>query len=449
MLSAAFYGACGLWSGEDVDDTLSDVIARELPEWKEKEKERPNITVPGGIGGKPTISGNWIDGKRTLYVSVVINDQPEEEFRWFFMRQIIPPNRSLSGIGKKASLVETGQSAEIGFAKENLFVRIEYRFPRPPGKKIGSIYVETAPKEEVEKVIHVAQILDKAISGRRTMTACYNDFYNPTFPRPNTDPDKLLAASLNGDTNTVKILLSSGVSPSAVDKDGNAALHLAVRSGCLDAIRALIVAKADVNARNHKLETPLMIAADSRYIRAVQLLLASGADANARDKYGNNSAFYSIGSPHYYYLFPQLFTREGTVAQLRLLKDAGLDLNAHNDLYGDTLLTITAGYGGDPTEQWSDLIDLGVDVNGTDVVGETALLKTVRSSVPDDGRIKIIKFLLAHDSNVNIKDKNGFTAIDYLRQERIQRVKSPEWVQNIDETIKLLETAQVEQQKKQ
>jgi ankyrin repeat protein len=205
-------------------------------------------------------------------------------------------------------------------------------------------------------------------------------------------------------------------------------------------IQALIGAKWDVNARNLKQETPLMLAANLRQMEVVRLLIASGADVTLRDQYGNNASFHTIFGPRAPSLFPQPVTRQGLISLLQRLKAAGLDLNSKNDRDGDTLLTIHIGRG-ERTEEWGDLIDLGVNVNGVNQRGESVLIKTVRSGAPDEGRIRRVKLLLGRGADPLLKDTDGFTALDYLRQGRVQRAKYPEAVRNIDETIKLLESA--------
>ncbi|WP_165227137.1 ankyrin repeat domain-containing protein [Aquisphaera insulae] len=57
----------------------------------------------------------------------------------------------------------------------------------------------------------------------------------------------------------------------------------AVEAGDVDAIRTLVDAGADVNARLSGGKTPLLIAVEQGYTQAVEMLLAAGADPNKRD----------------------------------------------------------------------------------------------------------------------------------------------------------------------
>ena len=335
-----------------------------------------------------------VDEQRHLNVYIAITDNPEDEFRQFFTREVIPPSRSTSGIGQQGYVIESLYSVEIAFTKENLFVRFEYYFPPLPGNKFKSASpyaTQHAPKVEVEKAFKMAMAIDQVIVGRTTMTPCNNDFYDPTFPRPTSESGKLLAAAANGETAKVKRLIYSGVSTEVSDVEGNTPLHLAIRLGCIETVRVPVDANANPNSRNAKRETPLMIAANQRNVEVTQLLIESGGDVKAKDKHGNNAAFHVLDFANYYYLFPLSFSRENVVTLLKVLKNTGLDLNFHNDLGGDTLLTYNM-VDSDPTEQWSDLIGLGVDVNGVDGSGQTTLIKAIKITVPDQRRKKMVEF---------------------------------------------------------
>ena len=70
-------------------------------------------------------------------------------------------------------------------------------------------------------------------------------------------------------------------------KPGHATgLHDAAGQGNLNAVRALLEAGADLNARDRFGRTPLHEAAAAGFVAAVELLLANGADPNAKDHSG-------------------------------------------------------------------------------------------------------------------------------------------------------------------
>jgi cytochrome c len=57
----------------------------------------------------------------------------------------------------------------------------------------------------------------------------------------------------------INLLLEKGANPNAVF-DGNTVLHAAARLPCLDCLKALVAAGADVNAQSRDAETPLHLA---------------------------------------------------------------------------------------------------------------------------------------------------------------------------------------------
>jgi hypothetical protein len=350
----------------------------------------------------------------------------------------MPKSGSVSGLGEKAVLLSTCSRVEVMFSRQNLIFKIDYTFRRGCPQMVPDWEV-TAPQKEIETATKLARSIYSNVTASRSMEPCSKDFIDTTYPRPTNNREKLLADALRGDSASVRSLISSGVSPSVVDQDGNTSLHLALRHGCLETIRTLVGANSNLNARNANNETPLLVAANLRRTESVRLLIASGADVLARDKFGHNTAFQVFLGRNSDGLFPRSVPREDVYELLKILKNAGVDLNAHNDIFGDTLITIHSG-SSDRTSQWADLIDLGVDVNGVNRRGESALIRVVSNGVPDESRLTNVKFLMANGADVHIRDVDGLTAVDYLWRDRVHRSHNPEWVRNIDETIKLINT---------
>jgi ankyrin repeat protein len=104
------------------------------------------------------------------------------------------------------------------------------------------------------------------------------------------DTTKYTAAhqdALDGDDVKLDNLLRQN--PSIVnvpDYEQNSLLHLAVLHNRTNTIALLIKYKADVNAKNAVLMTPLHLAAREGFLDACHLLLNYGADTRVRDKRG-------------------------------------------------------------------------------------------------------------------------------------------------------------------
>jgi ankyrin repeat protein len=421
-----------------LDEHLADLMVKNFPEWK------PDLQTGSVFSNwypdqtSKSMSGRWSFGDRHLSVSVALGDDSATPFerRWFFfrLRSVVPRTEPLAEFGKDGVLVQRCSAAEMAFTRENIFVHVVYHFPRACAD--GSL--EAVPMKELERTTLIARALYNAIDRPRSMEPCKNDFLTPGLPRPISSADKLLFAAFNGNTALVRSLIKSGVSMGVRDAQGNSPLHLAVTSGCIQTVSALITSKADVNAPNERGATPLMLAANLKEIEALRLLIRDGADVKAKDKYGQNAGFYAIRRPEPR-LFPRVSNREVIIDLLRTLRENGTDLNAQNHLYGDTLLTIHLGEG-DRLQQWADLIDLGVNVNGSNHAGETLLIKTVRP-LPDEAHLQAVKFLLSRGADPDHRDREGRSARDYLVEQRKTRLNSPEWTRNIDEMLNLLANA--------
>ena len=87
------------------------------------------------------------------------------------------------------------------------------------------------------------------------------------------ETDALLRAARAGNADTVKSLLASpNVDVNGVDADGNTALMEAARFGHDDVITALLIARANVSAKNKQGKTALMLAAEGGHDECVRLL---------------------------------------------------------------------------------------------------------------------------------------------------------------------------------
>ena len=89
--------------------------------------------------------------------------------------------------------------------------------------------------------------------------------------------DDVLVAVRNGKVREVSSFLAKGADPEATDTDGNTLLMLAVREKDAAMTDLLLRARAKVNARNLREETPLMLAAWSRCEPCVEMLLERDA----------------------------------------------------------------------------------------------------------------------------------------------------------------------------
>ena len=98
----------------------------------------------------------------------------------------------------------------------------------------------------------------------------------------------------------VQLLLEKGADPNLLlpSQSGNerTALNMAVSGGATEIVDLLLKNKADVNARDHNGDTPLVRAMRERNQQMAELLLTKGADPNAPDVYGFPPLHVALGA---------------------------------------------------------------------------------------------------------------------------------------------------------
>jgi ankyrin repeat protein len=90
----------------------------------------------------------------------------------------------------------------------------------------------------------------------------------------------LISASIKGEAETVRVLLSGGADVNAKNDSGGTALMLASYTGEAETVRALLSGGADVNARDDDGVTALKLAKLKNHNEIVQILKQAGARTN-------------------------------------------------------------------------------------------------------------------------------------------------------------------------
>jgi ankyrin repeat protein len=105
----------------------------------------------------------------------------------------------------------------------------------------------------------------------------------------------LLEATIIGDIQKIKDLLSNGAEVDIRDKNGMTPLLLAARKGNREIVKLLLAHGADVNAQDYYLAwTPLILASALGHKEVVKLLLEYGADVDIKDQNGMTALKYAI-----------------------------------------------------------------------------------------------------------------------------------------------------------
>ncbi len=169
-----------------------------------------------------------------------------------------------------------------------------------------------------------------------------------------------------------RLLIESGADVNALDK--RVALFFALKTGFDSCVKSLIDNNADVNTIYDDGSTPLMIAIDSENLALVKFLLEHGADANIREIDGKTSLMTALANDN--------------LDVARVLVQGGADVSAQAD-DGTTALMGSAFFG--KFEYVKLLVESGVDVNAKTPDGNTAL-----SLAQKQNHTKIADFLKQH-----------------------------------------------------
>jgi len=209
------------------------------------------------------------------------------------------------------------------------------------------------------------------------------------------------AATYNDNIEVAKLLVSKGANVNAQNKFGYTPLHNAVSGKNVELVKFLVSeGKADVNAKDKDHGSiPLHIAVrEGQSAEIVKFLVSEGkSNVNARENDGTTPLHSAV--------------MKNKVDFAKILISAGADVNAKNNKgltpLGFALYT-------ENIELINTLINAGANVNAKDQPnGGTPLHYAVVKK-----NIEIAKILVSKGANVNAKDDEGFTPIDFAKDNR-------------------------------
>ena len=198
---------------------------------------------------------------------------------------------------------------------------------------------------------------------------------------PAIGSEALFTAIKKGDVETVRLLVEAGADVNAAEGfGGNTPLHEAVEGGNAEIVQILVDAGADIEAEGFMDQTPLSLAAEEGVTEIMQILLGQGADNGTQE--GEDKQAPAIGSEALFNVI-----EKGDVETVRLLVEAGADVNAAEGFGGNTPLHEAVEEGN--AEIVQILVDAGADIEAEGFMGRTPL-----SLAAEEGATEIMRILL-------------------------------------------------------
>jgi ankyrin repeat protein len=180
------------------------------------------------------------------------------------------------------------------------------------------------------------------------------------------------------------------------DPDG--ALTRAAAAGDADVAAVALRAGADIEHRDNRRRTPLLLAAAADHVDVAQLLVAMGADPDALDDRHDT---------------PWLVTGvTGSVPMLEALLPADPDLTIKNRFGG---LSIHPASERGHAEYVRRVVKTDIKVNHVNDLGWTGLLEAVVLGDGGPRHQDIVRTLLANGADQSIRDRDGQTALDHAK----------------------------------
>ncbi|MDI7224793.1 ankyrin repeat domain-containing protein [Leptospira santarosai] len=258
----------------------------------------------------------------------------------------------------------------------------------------------------------------------------------------------LMIAIKNNHREVSELLISSGADPTYKNNIGLTALHLAANAGDMELTKNLLKHGAKVNQPSKRGWSPLMSAINGRHVEISNLLIQNGAEVTHKDVDGNSPLLLAV-SRDLSTDFVEILIKSGgakvndtdrngisalstacfnqNLPMIKLLIRNKADLMI-KDNDGSNLLIIASSHenprhvlqpGPDQITDYGKLrhsnttkeivellIDGGLEVNGRDNFGKTALMLAAQSN-----DVPVIEALLKKGADINIQDSSGYTAL--------------------------------------
>lgn len=225
------------------------------------------------------------------------------------------------------------------------------------------------------------------------------------------DDAGLFKAVKANDLAVLKAFYDAGISPNAVNEKGETLLNYAIQNADSKTVKVLIE-KADINLKDKNGNAALHLALISNKGDVFDALLAKNADVNIGGRDGKTEN----QTPLYLAVVKQ---REDLVQQLL---ERGADPNIADSGKAVPLTESCIGAGIN-TSIIKMLLDKGANPNQQEENGATALIYIAgNKQATPDARRETVKLLLDKGANKNLKEKKGRTALAVASESKLTDV---------------------------
>lgn len=200
----------------------------------------------------------------------------------------------------------------------------------------------------------------------------------------------LMLAILNGNADTIKLLVTHGANVTIYH------FNRSITLGNDEIIFYLLQFITDLNQPDCLGHTPLMYACFKERIDIIDKLIEKGSNVNVQSKTGHTALMYASSA--------------GFTQTAKYLIDHKSNLNLETS-EGDTALTLSIFSGHNDISKF--LIGGGSNINHCTICGNTPFI--IASML---NNIEMIKYLIKSKVEVNIKNKKGKTALDYIIKDK-------------------------------
>ncbi|MFY3384601.1 ankyrin repeat domain-containing protein [Paracidovorax sp. MALMAid1276] len=190
------------------------------------------------------------------------------------------------------------------------------------------------------------------------------------------------------------------VPPTAAETAAYQGLHAAAARGDLPALRKLLAARSDLNARDAHGRTPLHVATFARQADAIRALAQAGADLNALE----NDRYDAV----------TIAAVADDEATLRLLLQLGASAGQVTSRYDGTALIAAAHLGHDGVVR--QLIAAGAPLDHVNNLHWTALIESIVLGDGGPRHQATLRALLQAGASTALTDRQGNTPLQLARQ---------------------------------